>query len=81
MSRKTKRMFMMLCAVTVVSFVIVGKLMYESVTVIANTANNSKTIYELETKLDSIKSERSDLEKQIASDKGKISSLEKESSF
>ncbi|MBP3580834.1 MAG: peptidoglycan DD-metalloendopeptidase family protein [Clostridia bacterium] len=78
MSRKIKRLFMMLCAVTVVSFVIVGKLMYESVTVIANTANSSKTIYELETKLDSIKSERSDLEKQIASDKGKISSLEKE---
>ena len=78
MSKNTKRFFLLLCAVTAVSFAVVGKMIFDSAGVVAAGTSNSKSIYELESKLQSMKSEHSELSKKIKSDKNAITSLESE---
>lgn len=78
MSQKTKRAFAVLCAVTAVSMVVLGKMTYSSLVAVADTVDRNKTIYELENKLKSVKSEQKSIESKISGDKSKISSLEKE---
>lgn len=78
MSFNAKRIFAVLCAVTAVSFAVVGKMMFDSVSVVAGTTDISKKIYELESKLSSMKKDKSGIEKEINADKGEISALEKE---
>lgn len=78
MSKNTKRFFLLLCAVTAVSFAVVGKMIFDSAGVVAADTSNSKSIYELESKLQSMKSEHSELSKKIKSDKNAITNLESE---
>lgn len=78
MTGTTKRIFMFLCALTVISFAVVGKMIFDSARVIANTSDRDKAIYELEAKLETMKGEQSDIRGQIDADKDEISSIESE---
>ena len=78
MSHRTRRFFFLLCAVTVISFTVVGKLMFDSAKALADTVDRSKTIYELENKLSTMKKEHSKIKDSISSSKNEIASLERE---
>ena len=78
MSHRTRRFFLLLCAVTVISFTVVGKLMFDSAKALADTVDRSKTIYELENKLSTMKKEHSKIKDSISSSKNEIASLERE---
>jgi len=74
----TKRIFLSLCTLTVFSFFAVGVMFYDSAVAIATSVDRNKTIYELESQLGTMKTERSNIQSQINSDKKEVASLESE---
>ncbi len=64
--------------ITVLSVVIVGAAVYNAGAALANTVDRTKTIYELENQLGSMKKEQSNIQNRINKDKGEIASLERE---
>ena len=65
MTQRAKRFFGALCMITVMSFVIVGLMSYDSIVAVATQTNGGKTIHELEKSLKNAQSEEKALKASI----------------